>query len=226
MRGIIIEGILASGKSSVLRHVHKRLQDEMPHSTKLFISEHYTQRMLEHALENNTLNSQMVKRHIDQIIDQLQMYQLMLDESKFTMKPSGAQAFVTIERFLLTFLATQSGRALQDYSLKDVRVQLDKVRQLNITQYIFVLSKDRLRKHIKRTLTHRNDQWAAYIEAKGGLDRMVEESMEWQTNLLSLSESLKEFMPTKNIEITNWDYKKVADTIYNNEYRECSNTIA
>ena len=65
-----------------------------------------------------------------------------------------------------------------------------------------------------------------YIEAKGGLDRMVEESMEWQTNLLSLSESLKEFMPTKKIEITNWDYKKVADTIYNNEYRECSNTIA
>ena len=128
-----------------------------PHSTKLFISEHYTQRMLEHALENNTLNSQMVKRHIDQIIDQLQMYQLMLDESKFTMKPSGAQAFVTIERFLLTFLATQSGRALQDYSLKDVRVQLDKLRQLNITQYIFVLSKDRLRKHIKRTLTHKND---------------------------------------------------------------------
>ena len=226
MKGIIIEGISTSGKSSVLRHVHKRLQDEMPHSTKLFISEHYTQRMLEHASENNTLNSQMVKRHIDQIIDHLQMYQLMLDESKFTLKPSGAQAFVTIERFLLTFLATQSGRVLKDYSLEDARVQLDKLGKLNITQYIFVLSKNRLRKHIQRTLTHRNDQWVSFIEAKGGLDMMVDESMGWQDNLLSLSESLKEVMPTKRIEITNWDYKKVADTIYNNEYRECSNTMA
>lgn len=219
MKGIIIEGISASGKSTILSYVQKRLQAEMPHSTKLFISEHYTQRMLEHAMENNTLNSQMVKGHIDKIIDYLQMFQAMLDESKFNLIPSGAEAFVTIERFLLTFLATQSGRAIKDYSLEDAKVQLAKLRKMNITQYIFVLSKDRLRKHIQRTLTHRNDQWASYIDAKGGIDNMVDESMEWQDNLLSLSESLKQSMPTKKIEITNWDYKKIADTIFNNEYR-------
>lgn len=220
MKGIIIEGISASGKSSVLRHVQKRLQDEMPHSTKLFISEHYTQRMLEHALEYHTLNSQMVKRHIDKLIGYLQMYQTMLNESKFALSPSGAEAFVTIERFLLTFLATHSERFLKDYPLEESKVQLDKLRMMNITQYILVLSKDRLRKHLQRTLTHRNDKWISYIAANGGLESMVDESMKWQDNLLRLSESFKQSIPTRIIEITSWDYQRIAETIFNNEYRE------
>lgn len=219
MKGIIIKGISASGKSSVLRHVQKRLQDEMPHSTKLFISEHYTQRMLEHALENHTLDSQMVKGHIDKLIGYLQMYQSMLNESKFALNPSRAEAFVTIERFLLTFPATYSGRFLIDYSLEEAKVQLTKLGRMNITQYILVLSKDRLRKHLQRTLTHRNDKWVAYLAANGGLDKMVDESIEWQDNLLRLSESLKQSISTRIIEITSWDYRKIADTIFNNEYK-------
>lgn len=191
----------------------------MPHATKLFISEHYTQRMLEHALENHTLNSQMVKEHIDKLIGCLQLYQSMLNESKFALSPSGAEAFVTIERFLLTFLATHSREFLKDYSLEKAKAQLNKLGMMNINQYILVLSKDRLRKHLQRTLTHRNDKWIAYLAANGGLDKMVDESMKYQDNLLRLSEVLQQSIPTRIIEITGWDYRKIADIIFNNEYR-------
>ena len=51
MRGIILDGVSASGKSSILNLVQQRIVKEYPSSTKLFISEHYTQRMLEHKLE-------------------------------------------------------------------------------------------------------------------------------------------------------------------------------
>ena len=94
MRGIILDGVSASGKSSILALVQQRIVKEYPSSTKLFISEHYTQRMLEHELEAKTLSADHVEQHVDEIIDNLDRYQDMLNKSKFANNPSGAEAFV------------------------------------------------------------------------------------------------------------------------------------
>ena len=219
MRGIILEGISASGKSTILNLIQKRILEERPASTKLFISEHYTQRMLEHELEAHNLTSKQVKLHAERIIRNLNVYQSMLDKSKFAERPSGADTFVTIERFLFTFLATQSNK-LGPYSVIDVERQLNKLSKMNIRQYLLVLSEEKLKEHISRTLTHRNKQWADYVDKKGGADGIVKESMEWQENFLKLADKYKHSIKTEIIPVKDWDYGIIADTIFNNEYRD------
>lgn len=218
MRGIVLEGISASGKSTILNLIQKRILEERPTSTKLFISEHYTQRMLEHELEAHSLTSKQVKLHAERIIRNLNVYQSMLGRSKFAERPSGADTFVTIERFLFTFLATQSDK-VGDYSTTDIERQLGKLSKMNIRQYLLVLSEDKLEEHVNRTLTHRNEQWADYVDKKGGVDGIVKESMEWQENFLKLADKYKRSIKTEIIPIKDWDYGIIADTIFNNEYK-------
>lgn len=219
MRGIVLEGVSASGKSTILNLIQKRLLEEYPMSTKLFISEHYTQRMLEHELETQRFNSRHVMLHAERIIHNLAMYQAMLGRSKFAHRPSNADAFVTVERFLLTFLATQPDK-LKDYSRADIKRHFTKLDEMNIRQYLLVISKVRLKEHVNRTLIHRNEQWANYVDEKGGVDGIVSESMEWQDNLLKLADEYKDSIKTKVIPIIDWNYESIADTIFNNEYRD------
>lgn len=218
MRGIILDGVSASGKSSILNLVQQRIVKEYPSSTKLFISEHYTQRMLEHKLEAKALSVDHVEQHIDKIISNLNQYQEMLDKSKFANNPSGAEAFVTIERFLLTFLATQ-GAGLSDYSKHKVQKQLEKLGDLNISQYLLILSESSLKEHIARTLTHRNDKWAEYVNSKGGVDGLVKYSLEWQESFVSLADTFKDVITTKTIEINDWNYEKIADKLFEDAYQ-------
>lgn len=173
--------------------------------------------MLEHELEAQRLSPDIVKRHIDKILRNLNTYQTMLDQSKFANSPSGADAFVTIERFLFTFLATQKDK-IGDYPERSARRQLNRLKGLNIRQYLLVLSEGALREHITRTLTHRNDQWADYVKKKGGVDGIVKESMEWQENFLELADHFKSSIKTEKILVDDWDYKKIADDIFNKEY--------
>lgn len=219
MRGIILEGISASGKSSILTLIQQRILQEYPSSTKLFISEHYTQRMLEHKLESQSLASDDVKDHVDKIISNLSTYQDMLDQSKFAGRLSGADAFVTIERFLLTFLATQ-GVITADYPEESAKKQLSQLSELNIRQYLLVLSENTLRDHIARTLTHRNDQWAHYVESKGGIDKLTSESLEWQNNFLSQAKRFNDIIRTETVEVEGWNYEEIANRIFENEFGE------
>ena len=40
MKGIIIDGVAASGKTSILKLLQKKIIEENPNISKLFISEH------------------------------------------------------------------------------------------------------------------------------------------------------------------------------------------
>lgn len=217
MKGIVLEGVSASGKSTILRLIQNKILEEYPTSTKLFISEHYTQRMLEHELEAQKLTADHIRNHTNQIIHNLSIYQEMLDRSKFAKQPSGADIFVTLERFLLTFLATHSDK-MKSYPLDEANRQFNKLNEMNIRQYLLVLSEQALKEHINRTLSHRNDQWSEYVKKRGGIDGIAKESLEWQNNFLNLIERFGRSIKTEIISIEDWDYEKVADFIYDNEY--------
>lgn len=213
MRGIVLEGVSASGKSTVLNLVQKRIFEEYPNSTKLFISEHYTQRML----EDRQLTPGQIKRHTEKIIGSLDVYQSMLDRSKFAVKPSNADVFVTIERFLFTFLATQPN-IMDGYSVDDIKRQLNRLGDLNVCQYVLVLSEDTLREHVSKTLTHRNDRWLGYIKEKGGVDSIIKDSMQWQESLIKLAARHSDVIKTEVVPVKDWNYEAIADTIFKNEY--------
>lgn len=218
MKGIILEGVSASGKSTVLKLLQKKILDEKPNSTKLFISEHYTQRMLEHKLEAGELDFKTVQNHVDKVINNIKTYQKMLDESKFASNPSGAEAFITLERFLLTFIATHHNTLDNIYSTKVAHKQFQNLKSMSITQYVLVLSKDRLKENLERTLTHRNEFWASYVESKGGVDGMAQTSFEWQERILSLTKELQNSIVTKVLEVGDWNYQGIAKEIYDDVY--------
>jgi len=61
MRGIIIDGVTASGKTSIIKNLNISLSESKPPMTKFFISEHYTERMLEHLKDDDQLIGGEVK---------------------------------------------------------------------------------------------------------------------------------------------------------------------
>lgn len=74
MKGIIIDGVAASGKTTILKHLHNKINENNPTITKFFVSEHYTERMLEHLKESGELDGLHIKKHIENIIQALAVF--------------------------------------------------------------------------------------------------------------------------------------------------------
>lgn len=220
MKGIVIEGVSAIGKSTILQGIQQKVNEAYPNSTKLYISEHYTQRMLEHLLEKNELESVTIRKHVDRVIKNVKMYQDMLDQSKFSAHPSGAQAFVTVERFLFTYLMMSDNALRTPYSRRTAARQFKAMMDLNFTQYLLVASPSKLKDNISKTLTHRNDAWASYVASKGGVDTITETSLNWQKNMVELSNQYKKYLPTRIIEVDNKTYQEIIDEIFDYEFSE------
>jgi hypothetical protein len=213
MKGIILDGVAAAGKSTTLQHLQTKIITEKAGSTKLFISEHYTQRMLEDKLHSGQLTAPLLKEHVDTLIDGLVSYQRMLENSKFAASPSRAEAFVTIERFLLTFFATLPD-ILQEYGVATAKQQFSALASCGLTHYLIVLSPEKIRANVTQTLTHRNEFWTAHIESKGGLEKAIAEYVDWQTKLLDFARLFEDQIKTEIIELKDQSYEAVADEIY------------
>lgn len=218
MKGIILDGVAAAGKSTTLQHLQTRIIKEKAGSTKLFISEHYTQRILEDKLHNGELTAPMLKEHIDTLIKGLVGYQKMLESSKFAASPSRAEAFATIERFLLTFFATVPD-IFKEYTLESAKQQFKQLSNCGLAHYLIVLSPEKIHENVSKTLTHRNEFWTAHIESKGGIEKAIEEYIDWQAKLLDFSRMFEEEIRTEVIELKDQSYEAIADEIYEREYQ-------
>lgn len=218
MKGIILDGVAAAGKSTILQFLQSRITQEKSGSTKIFISEHYTQRVLEDKLHSGQLDATILAQHIDTLIRGLGEYQAMLQNSKFAPNPSRAEAYTTIERFLLTYFATRPNM-LEAYTIDRARSQFKQIASFGISHYLVVLSPERIRSNITKTLTHRNEHWAAHIESKGGLEKAVEEYIGWQGLLLGFAKSFEDEIKTEMIDLGNQSYEEIAHQIYEKEYR-------
>jgi hypothetical protein len=218
MKGIILDGVAAAGKSTVLQHLQTRIVQEKAGTTKLFISEHYTQRVLEDKLHSGQLDASTLAEHIDALIRGLGEYHRMLKSSKFAANPSRAEAYITIERFLLTYFATLPD-ILESYTLARTKSQFEQLASFGIVHYLLILSPEKIRENVAKTLTHRNEHWAAHIESKGGLEKAIEEYIIWQSKLLDFTKTFENQMRTEVIELKDQSYEEIADRIYEKEYR-------
>jgi thymidylate kinase len=106
MKGIIIDGVATSAKTTILKYLHNKIVENNPTIAKFFVSEHYTERMLEHLKESEELDGARIKKHIENIIQALAVFQNMLKQSKFNNNPKGVDSFVALERFILTHMVS------------------------------------------------------------------------------------------------------------------------
>lgn len=212
MKGIIIDGVAASGKTTILKQIHSEIIEVKPSMTKLFVSEHYTERMLEHLKESGKLDGFYIKNHIDKIIQTMAIYQEMLNNSKFNNDPKGADIFVTLERFILTHLSSMN---IEDkYSLDEAKYHFQALNKLGIKQIALVIPEVKLKERIMSTLEYRNDKWKEYLFSKGGEKEILEYYVDWQNKFLYYIDKFNSIIDTLVIKVEDNNYIKYSNVIW------------
>lgn len=213
MKGIIIDGVASSGKTSILKIIHNKLSEQYPSSTKFFISEHYTERMLEHLKESGELNGFHIKEHFDKIIKTFTSFQNMLNNSKFKNNPKGADFFVTIERFILTQMASLDIE--NNYSIEEAKKHFKSMGDLGIKQVVLIIPKHNFKEKILSTINYRNEIWRNHLFSRGNEDDIVNYYINWQNKFLDYTNKFKDSIDTIIIEINDDNYNKYSDLIIN-----------
>lgn len=218
MKGIIIDGVAGSGKSSILNYLHKKINRRYPFSTKFFISEHYTERVLEHLRDKGELNGLHIKSHISQIIESLKIYQQMLEESKFSPNPKRADIFVTLERLLLTYFSSMD---IEDnYSIEEARSHLEALHKLGIKQIVLVVPASKLKENVLSTLKYRNKKWKEHLCSRGTEEEIIAYYSDWQNRLLNYVDKFKNHIETKIIEVQGNNYQHYCNLIFDSYFKE------
>ena len=212
MKGIIIDGVAGSGKTTILKKVHSRIFKIEPSATKLFISEHYTERMLEHLKENGKLDGKYIKNHTEKIIGTLAAYQDMLNGSKFSTDPKGVEIFATLERFILTHFSSM--HIENKYSIGEAKSHYETLARMGIKQVVLTVPESRMKKQILSTLNYRNEVWKDYLYSKGDEREIINGYIQWQKNFMKYVNIFRDSIDTTIIEVKDKNYNSYSDRIF------------
>lgn len=218
MKGLIIDGVVASGKSSIIKYLQQKLVETYPYRSKFFLSEHYTERILEKSKENNLLAARQAKQHIQNILETLQRYDEMLKKSKFSTRPQNAELILLVERFILTHFASLEDR--RGYSLEEARKQFILINKYNIKQIVLEVPEEYLKERIMSTVNYRNDEWHKYLYSTGDEDQIIQRFRGWQNRLIKYANTFSDIVETIRIEVYHSDYESYAKDIFNKYLRD------
>jgi len=212
MQGIIIDGVVASGKSAILRFLDKKITEREPSLSRIFLSEHYTQRMLEHLRDEGKLSGNHIIRHIDSIISSLENFHQMLNNSKFKDNPKKADLFVILERFILTHLSSNE-LSKNYYDLDAAKKHFAKIASFNISQLALIIPEDLMEDRIMSTINYRNDKWKEFLFSLGDKDDIANYYKNWQRRFIENIEQCKSIINTIIIEVKDNDFEGYSEVI-------------
>ena len=209
MQIALFEGVSGAGKTTLLQHIKKKII-EQNHSkfTQLFFSEHMTERVFEPAFHDGVLHSDHVKAHLMGIISHLEDLSKAYTLSPFARSPKPVcQAF--IERFGIS-------HCLKQYLTEDdLNTVFQKFSCLHSPVILFhlQLKEEQIFNNIQRSLTHRDQAWADYVETQGGVERIADKLWAEQKQATSLIETLSPYIYVKYLDMSSSDYASLAEHI-------------
>ncbi len=207
MKGIFLEGVSTSGKSTISKHMRVGLQSDRPSSSLLFLSEHYTQRALEHLKESQSITSEILFTHLSKILDTLEHYQKLLNQSKFVENPGNAEMFIIGERFLITHLIDSCIISVDQQ--KDL---LQRLYSLNIKYIVIKIPEDEMSQRISSSMERRDQKWREYLLRRcGGMDGIIKYHIDWQNKCLKFADDFANIMDIQVIEVPHDSYKEKAE---------------
>lgn len=210
MRALIIEGITASGKSTILAEVNRKLAELHPQISKTFLSEHYTQRVLEKLRDEQKLGTRHIRQHLEQITDSLLAYELMYQKSGFASKGKNERTMICLlERFILTHLLQYS----QYYKFADAIAVLKKLQPLQMKQVVLLIPEDEFADRIMSTRKYRNHNWSKYLDTIGTEDEILVHFRKQQELLLKYSAKMGRYIDTEILEVGKNDIAEIIDQI-------------
>jgi hypothetical protein len=193
--GLVVEGVVGTGKTTLLNQLQRRLVEARPSCTKLVLSEHYTERVLEDLKAAGTLTSSEVLAHSSDLLRLIETLYHMKATSKFADNATNASIAVLVERWLGSHVANLAGMERWEWSndwpaFRAIASQCTRLHQLGFRFLVLQVSRPQLRTRMERTLVHRNDEWRRYIHSQGGLDAAVDRYAAWQEALVRFYDAL------------------------------------
>ena len=202
--GLVVEGVVAAGKTTLLSHLQRHLVDLRPACTKLVLSEHYTERVLEDKRAACTLAPDDVLTHAAGVLQLVESLHALRAGSKFAgSTAANADIVVLVERWMGSHAANlaELGIPLPPVTIGRFNDHCCRLHDLGIRFVVLVVPDDDLRGHIEHTLARRNAAWRRYIESLGGLDRAVQRYADWQGMLTRFYDSLP--VPYRTVQVSN-----------------------
>ena len=202
----IIEGVSGAGKSCLLNALQKLFVTHYPKATKLFISEHFTQRSLEHLRDGKSLASSAIEESLDATLSVLEGFDQRLNQSKFAHNPMLLQG--SIERFHLTYLT----EGWIDLKLgKKIATRLSK---LECQQVILKIPPSLIEERIFSTVKYRNVEWEKYLSSLGSKKEVTTYFSKWQERLHAYAQVMEKFIPTLYLDTKEQNWNTLAKTLY------------
>lgn len=185
LKGVIIEGVVAAGKSSLLSAVVSSLHGMYPNISKIHLSEHYTERALHRSRQEGKLTGAVVRVHMDRITEMMTDYHQMYLDSPFARPGCKPTLLVTLERFALTHLATMPDD--RQYSVSHAREHLRRLGAMGFRQVILHVPARILGSRILFTLEHRNEAWRNFLFSRGTLADIISFYAAWQERMMDFA---------------------------------------
>jgi thymidylate kinase len=219
MRGLIIEGVTGAGKTTVLKLVQRRLADERPGCSKLILTEHYTERVLENAKAAGTLSYESVLAHIDDVVSQLEHIDGWKTSSKFRDVSGSAEIIALVERFFGTHVANLTvmlGCGLTSEAFRTAERIYGRLATIGIRVAVLALPEAALRVAVEDTRHRRNDAWRAYLDSIGDRGAVEAYHIRWQEQLLEFYARLREVCDIEIITLAagSGTYESVSERLF------------
>lgn len=178
MKGVILEGVTGAGKSRISSHLQRILASDAPSNTKLFLGEHYTDRVLEHLRDGGKLTPAHVLVHLHRITSVLSPLRVAKADSKFAGRDGNTTVLVVIERFLLGHIASMTIAEPGSWSLAahvvDAMAALyQNVRDCGLHTVVLRIAPEALGERVLSTRRYRNAAWRDYLARQGDDDAIV-----------------------------------------------------
>lgn len=197
--GWIIEGVVASGKTTFIKELQQILANRHPARTKVCISEHYTERVLEDEKAKRSLTAQATIDLASNIVEELEAIASWKSGSKFCQNQGNAVIDSTLERFLGSHYANLKTMNLWHSNSQDESRIIDIYNRLEVLGFSVVILKlpdSLISQAVASTKLYRNTAWHQYLETIGNDEGVGYYYLNWQNKLFEFYNTLR-----KNIEI-------------------------
>jgi hypothetical protein len=186
--GWIVEGTVASGKTTLIQALQQKLIEQHPSRTKLFISEHYTDRVLEDEKASGTLSPDAVLSHAEAIVQELENIAQWKLNSKFHKNTGNAIIDATLERFLgshYSNLMLSDRWTINSEGESKITELYQRLAHLGFSIVILALPEEIIGKTVATTKQFRNAIWCQYLDAIGDDEQIAAYYIQRQRHLLA-----------------------------------------
>ncbi len=198
--GWIIEGVVASGKTTLIKQLQQILANRYPARTKIYISEHYTERVLEDEKSRGSITAQVTIDLASKIVKELEGIAAWKSESKFCYNQNNAVINSTLERFLGSHYANLKTMNLWYANSQDESRIINIYNRLSILGFSVVILKlpdSLISQAVASTKLYRNAAWCQYLETIGNDEEVGSYYLNWQNNLFEFYNTLSEQIEIK-----------------------------